>query len=247
MASEFKYPLQISEGYRGARKLTSLLCALGLGWSAAQFDVKSLNLGPVGVVDLSNTLISLVVACGIAYMFARCMIEYAMQPDEVRQWHLAQTDYRLSLFLVRATLLMLAASGLNRSIETVVYVAVGSLILILGSYLLIFLGTMILMPLLMFIRALQDRRSVASRAFEGLVWSELIVIFVVVALLVALGVASLEYEPLRSLWTVAPSPIAVAIFFAAAIAVFISMKTQEFWEAKLFARPSNTTYTTLPE
>lgn len=247
MASESKYPLQISEGYRGARRYTSVLCALGLAWSAAQFDVKSLNLGSAGVVDLSNASISLVLACGIAYMMARCMIEYAMQPDEVRQWHLAQTDFRLSLFLVQTTLLMLAAGGLNRSVDTVVYVAFGTLILMGGSFLLIFLGTMALMPLRMFFRARQGRISAASSAFEAMAWSEVIVLILVVALLVALGVASLEYELLRSLWTAPPSPIAVAIFVAAAIAVVINLKFQEFWEGKLFARPAPYTMTTLPD
>ena len=78
-------------------------------------------------------------------------------------------------------------------------------------------------------------------------WSELMVLILVVALLVALGVASLEYEPLRSLWTAPPSPIAVAIFVAAAIAVVISLKFQEFWEGKLFARPAPYTTTKMPD
>lgn len=247
MALESKSPLQISEGYRGTRRHTSVFCALGLGWSAAQFDVKSLSLGPAGTLDLSNASFSLMLACGIAYMMVRCTIEFVMQPEEVRRWHLAQIDFKLSVFLVRSTLLMLAAGGLNRSVDTVVYVAVGTLSLLGASVLLIFLGTMALMSLRMFIRARQGRISAASSAIEATAWSELIVVVLLVALLVALGVASLQYEPLRSIWTVPPSPIAVAIFVSAAIAVVISLEVQSFWEGKLFARPALYTTTTLPD
>ena len=62
-----------------------------------------------------------------------------MQPDEVRQRHHAQTDFRVTSFLVQATVLMLVAGDLNRSVDTVVYVFIGALILILGSLLLVFL------------------------------------------------------------------------------------------------------------
>ena len=236
MTLEPNYPLQLSTRYRSARRIASALCALGLGWSAAQFDVKSLTLGSAGSLDLSGASLSLILACGIVYMIMRFTIEFAMQPVEVRQWRLAQMDFKLSLFLVRATLLMLAASGLSRSVDTVVYVAIGTLILMGGSLLLIFLGTLAIMPVRMFIRARQDRISVASSVIEASMWSELLVLVLVVALLVTLGVASLQYEPLRSLWTTPPPPIAVAIFVAAGITVLISLKVQSYWEDYLFAR-----------
>ena len=171
-----------------------------------------------------------------------------MQPEEVRRWHLAQTDFRLSLLLVQATLLMLAASGLNRSVDTIIYVAIGTLILMGGSFLLITLGMMALTPLRMFFRDRQGRSiSVASSVIEASAWSELITLVLVVALLVALGVASLQYEPLRSLWATPPSPTAVAIFVGAAIAVIINLVVQQSWERKLFARPPLYTTTTLPD
>ena len=114
-------PIQLAEGYRVARKNTSIFCALGLGWSAAQFDLKSISLGPAGNLDLSGASVAIILAGGIAYTMARCTIEFAMQTKEVRRWHLAQADFKLSVFVVRATVLILAASGLSRSVETVLY------------------------------------------------------------------------------------------------------------------------------
>ncbi len=245
MASESQNLLQVSDGYRGARRLTSLVCALGLGWSAAQFEVKYLSLGPAGL-DLSNASFSLMLAGGIAYMTARCVIEFAMQPDSVRRWYLAQIDFKISLFLVRATFLMLAAGGLHRSVETIMYVAGGTLILMGGSFILIFIGTIALMPLRMFLRRRRGRVSAASSAIEALAWSEAIVVALVITLLVALGVASLRYEPLLSLWTVPPSPIAVGIFVATVIAIIISVQIQSSWEGKLFLRSAPCTTTALP-
>lgn len=247
MATESKSQLQITDAYRSAKRDTSVLCAIGLAWSAAQFELKSLNLGPAGSVDLSTASIPLILACGIAYTMARYTIEYAMQPDEVRRWRLAQADFKLSVFLVRATLVMLAAGGLNRSVETLAYVALAALILLGGSALLLFLGTLAVMPLLIFIRARQGRHSVASRAIEATAWAELIVVVVLVALLVALGVASLRYEPLRALWTVSPSPVAVGVFVAAIVGVVISLYLQRAWYAKLFASPPPFSTTKLPD
>lgn len=197
---------------------------------------------------MSNASISLVLASSIIYMMVRCTIEYTMQPTEVRQWRVAQFDFSLSLFLVRAALLMLAAGGLNRSVDTVVYVAIGALILMGGSILLLILGMMALMPLLMRIRARQGRFSVASRAIESLAWSQLITLVLISGLLVALGVASLEYEPLRSLWTAPPRPIAVAVFVTTAIAVFVSLNVGDYWKPELFLYPqSKIKIMTLPD
>lgn len=249
MAPETKNHLQISQGYRGARRLLSALCALGLGWSTAQYEVKSLSLGTAGIVDLSNASISLVLACGIVYMLARCMIEYAMQPDEVRQWHLAQIDFKTSLFLVYTSLLILAAGGLYRSVDTVIYVAIGALILLVVSVLLSLLGFMVLMPLVIKIKARKnpERFSVAFSIMEAEGWSYLISLVLVSLLLIALGVISLKYEPLSSLWTIPPSPLAVAIFVCTAIVVIFSLVYHHRWERELFARPAPYTETKMPD
>jgi hypothetical protein len=77
--------------------------------------------------------------------------------------------------------------------------AVATLLLLSISMLLIFAGTMLLMPLRMAIRSRQGRISAASSVFKAMAYSELIIVGLLSALFVALGVASLRYEPLRSM------------------------------------------------
>ena len=241
MTSESKSSMSIGLEYRDSRRLTSLFCAIGLGWSTAQFELKSLNFGPAGVVDASNASIPLILTCGIVYMTTKSIVGYAMQPEEVRRWHLAQIDFRIFLFLVRTTLLMLAAGGLHRSVDTFIFVAVGALTIVFGSFLAVLLGTMLLVPLILAIRKAIGRpyrgASPIPYISEASAWSELIVIVLLVALLVTLGFASLEYDPLLRLWTERPDPIAVTVFVVTAIAVVVSYWLQRLGERKLFAQP----------
>lgn len=104
----------------------SILCAISLAWSAAQFDLKTLSLGFIGNIDLSRASILLILVCAIAYTAARYVLEFEMQSVEVRRWLLAQADFKMSIFLVRVTILILVASGLSRSVETVVYVVLAA-------------------------------------------------------------------------------------------------------------------------
>jgi hypothetical protein len=238
--------LQLSEGYRAARRTTSILCALALAWSAAQFDLNTISLGFATSGDLSRASVPLILACAIAYTMARSGLEFAMQSVEVRRWRLAQADFKLSVLLVRAAILVLAASGLDRSVDTVFYILLGALVVLVGSGFALSLGTMVLMPLMIYIRSRQGRTSIASRAIESLAWAELIVVLALVALLVALGVASLNYEALRVLWTVPPSPLSLWLFVLACVAVVVSMFFQRVWYGKLFATPPAYTEQRLP-
>ena len=61
-----------------------------------------------------------------------------MQSVEVRRWRFAQVDFKLSVFLVRISIVILAASGLYRSVETVLYVVLGALGVLIVSGLAIF-------------------------------------------------------------------------------------------------------------
>jgi len=169
-----------------------------------------------------------------------------MQSNGVRRWRLAQIDFKITIFLVRATLLILAASGLYRSVGTVVSIAIAALLLLVGSAFLIFIGMLILMPLRMVIRTRQGRPSAASSAGEAVGWSELTVVALLVTFIVTAGVASLRYEPIRSLWIVVPSPLAVAIFVVTAIAVVISIYVGDIWSRKLFAFQENFTMSKMP-
>ena len=242
MTSDSKSSLSIGLEYRDSRRLTSLYCAIGLGWSTAQFELESLNFGPAGMVDVSNASIPLMLTCGIIYMTAKSIVGYAMQPEVVRRWHLAQIDCRIFLFLVRTTLLMLAAGGLHRSVDTFIFVAIGALTIVFGSFLAVFLGTMLLVPLILAIRKAIGRpyrgASPVPYISEASAWSELIVIVLLVALLVVLGFASIEYDPLLRLWTERPAPIAVTVLVVTAIAVVVSYWLQRLGERKLFAQPT---------
>ena len=218
-----------------------MFCAIGLGWSGAQFELKSLTLGSAGVVNLTSASIPLILTCGIVYMTAKAILGYAMQSKEVRRWHLAQVDFRICLFLVRTTLLMLAAAGLYRSIETFIFVATGAIIVVFGSWLAYVLGMLFLVPLIVAIRRCIRRpyrgASPVPYVAEASAWSELIVLVLLVALLVAFGFASLEYGPLLTFWTEPPDPVAVAVFVVTAIGVVLSYWLQSLGERKLFARP----------
>jgi len=237
--------VQISDAYRRARRNTSVLCAIALAWSAAQFDVKSLNVGPAGTVDLSNASVPLVLACGIIYTLARCTIEFAMQPVDVRRWYLAQVDFKITVFLVRATILMLAAGGIYRSVETVAYVAVAVLLMLFAFGLLFVVGIFSIAPILLWIKP--PKGSPVWRIMEAEGWSRIIVSILLVTSLVGLGIASLRYEPLRSLWTVPPTPTAVAIFVVATIVVVISIFAQSTLYRKLFVYEAPFTETKLSD
>ena len=238
MTSEPTFTLSIGSEYRDSRRLTSLFCAIGLGWSGAQFELKSLTLGSAGVADLTSASIPLILACGIVYMTAKAIVGYAMQSTEVRRWHLAQADFRIFLFLVRATLLMLAAAGLYRSVETFILVAAGAIIVVFGSWFAYGLGMFLLVPLIRkCIRRPHRGASPVPLVAEASAWSDLIVIVLLVALLGAFGFASLKYEPLLAFWPKPPDPVVVAVFVVTAIGVFLSYWLQGLGERELFARP----------
>ena len=243
-------PIQLAEGYRVARKSTSIFCALGLGWSAAQFELKSISLGPAGNLDLSGASLAFILACGIAYTMTRCTIEFAMQTKEVRRWHLAQADFKLSVFVVRATVLILAASGLSRSVETVLYVAIAAIALLTASLLLELLFTASLLPLFIYMtnrRVGKERAStsIASRVIEASSWGQLISVTFVVVLLIGLGIASIQYEPLRSRW-ISADPLAISILVITSVAVVLTLYFQRWWYDKLFENPHKVLTRKLP-
>lgn len=243
--------LQISDGYRRARRNTSVLCAIALAWATAQIDLKILSVGVAGSVDVSSASIPLILACAIVFAITRCTIEFAMQPESVRRWSLAQADFKLTVFLVRAAALILGAGGLYRSVETVLAVALVVLTVLVGSLVLIAAGTLALTPLRIAIRARQGRHSPGQSpvwaVMEAEAWAALVTVVLVSVLFVALGVASLQYEPLLSLWTTPPSRTAVVVFVLTGIAVVISVYVESIWSRVLFLEETPFTTTRLPD
>ena len=240
--------MEITDGFRKARRVTAALCAICLGWSAAQFELSSLSLGAAGVVDLSNASIPLIVSFGVVYSMVRCTLEFAMQPIEVRRWKLAQADYWITMILFEVSLSAIAAGSLYRSVETIAYVLIAAVVLLIGSALLFLIGLFVFMPIMVFIRGRQGRYSAVARVQEAEGWSALMVVFSQVALFVVLGISSLRYEPIVGLWpNKPPSAAAVTVFIVLASVVVVSLYTCLFWHSRLFARKLPYTTEEMPD
>lgn len=240
--------LQLTEGYRHARRLTSILCALTIAWGGAQFEFKALKFDLTGSIDLSGASLPIILICAITYAMTRCTLEFAMQPIEVRRWSLAQVDFKITVFLVRLTALILGAGCLYRSLETVLVVALNFAVLLISSGVFIFAGMLALMPLRIRLRrrnGLRNNSPVWAIA-EAEYWAVEITVVILLALYTVLGAGFLYYEPLRALWTVPPSVTAVAIFVLTGIAVVISVYFQIKWSQELFAYEAPYTEERLP-
>ena len=158
-----------------------------------------------------------------------------MQPIEVRRWRLAQVDFKLTMLLVRGAILMLGASGLYRSLETLIWVALAVVAFLVASLALRFPSTIILMSVMIRIRARQGSYSVASRAVEAMTWSDAITLGLSVVAALGFGAAAVWYEPFRSLWVIPPPPAAIAGSVVAVVAVVVSYFTEPGFSKKLFA------------
>lgn len=227
--------MEVTDAYRKARRNTTIFCGISLAWSAAQFDLNSLIIGAAGKVDISNASIPVILACLIIFAMGRCTIEFMMQPKEIRRWQLAQIDYKITLNLLRLSLLTIAASNASRSIETVVGVTLAALIFLLGYFVLVFIGTMILMPIRMFIRSLQGRISAASSAFEAVAWSMFIVALIYVLLFFSLGLSVFEKLPILNKLPPIPRQVSTIIFAVTAVIISVSFLFERVFLNLVFA------------
>jgi hypothetical protein len=219
--------LQLNDGYRSASRTNSVLCALAIAWSAAQFELKTLNLGFANNIDMANASIPLILFCAIVYTAIRHSTEFAMQSVETRRWGYAQFDYKLSVYLVRFALLMLAASGLSRSTTTLVSVIINSLGVIFVSYIAFVVLGIAMSPFML-------------RAFH---LAKAIVFGVLILLIVFIGKNAMENESWRSSWQVPPDPQVIATLMVASILVVLSFYFESRLYHRLFAsQVINTTY-----
>lgn len=239
--------LQLSDGYRAGRRNLAVFCALALAWSAAQFEIRALNVAFLGEVDLSRASIPLILFCVVAYSLFRLALEYAMQAVEIRRWSYAQIDFKTSLFLARVTIVVLPASILDRSLYTIIYVIIGGGIILSLASVATFIATMLIMPVMLYVRSRQGRHGVAARAIESVAWAQIVVVFTLIVGLIVLGVASVIYQPLASVWTTPPSPFAIIFFVIGCIVVIVSIYTEDVWSNKLFAMPPPFTDRRLPD
>lgn len=221
--------VEIVDAYRKTRRNTSIFCGIAIAWSAAQFDIKTLNIGALGKVDISGASIPIILACVIIYTMARCTLEFMMQPNEIRRWNLAQIDYRITLNLVRISFLIIAAATASRSVGTVVGVTVAALVFFSSYFLLVIALMFIIMPLRIYIRSRQGRISVASSAEEAFYWSMLIVAIFYLLFFITLGFQTIKQFPLFNLLPPIPNQISTIIFAITAIIITVSF----FFEGRM--------------
>ena len=228
--------MKTTDGYRRARRTLMMLCALGMGWSTAQFELTSLSLGPLGTIDFASASVPIVLTAGIVYSMVRYTLEFTMQSLEIRRWRLARIDYLITLRLVQSTLLLLAGGSLYRSIETFAYVGLAA-IAGLAASLIGVLGTMLLitMPVTAFTRRRQGRLGVTAWVAEAEGWAVLIVVIIQIALVGALAIASVRYPPIVAFWPTPPSVAAASIFGVLASVVVLSVYAELLWRSKLLS------------
>ena len=227
--------MEISDAYRKARRNTTIFCGISLAWAAAQFELNSLTIGAAGKVDISNASVPTILACLILFSIGRCTIEFMMQTNETRRWNLAQIDYNVTLNLLRLSLLALAASSVSRSFETVAGIALVTLALFFSYFLLVFVATMIFMPIRMFIRSLSGRVSAASSAIESVVWSMFIVALLYIFLFASFGFEFIQKIPLLNKLPPIPPQISSVIFTITAILILLSFFFEKRFLNKVFA------------
>ena len=179
--------IAISDAYRSSRRNTSILCGIGIAWSAAQFEIDSISLPSIGDVKFSSASIPILIGAMCIYAMVRNTLEYMMQSKPARRAPLAKVDYIITIYLVRFTIAVLAASVITRSWGTVLYIAAVFLIALVSFFIIAFGLGYILMPLRMWIRSLSGRRSVAWAAIEAISYSFAFSWLALVFLIVLMG------------------------------------------------------------
>jgi hypothetical protein len=111
---------ELSASYRKSRNILTLFCGLGLAYSAAQFEVKSLELGFLGNVIIENSAVPIIIGGICLYGILRTTLDFMMQSKLVRRWRLAQTDYKITTYLFRVTFFSLIISTLFRDWKTII-------------------------------------------------------------------------------------------------------------------------------
>ena len=239
--------MELTEAYRKARRNIAALSAVGIGWSTAQFQLNSLSIVGVGTIDTSNASVSVVISLGIVYLMSRCTLDFAMQPVDVRRWDLAQIDFKLTIRIAQVSFLLLAGGSLYRSVETIAYVVVGAIVLLVASFLAFIILFFVLAPIMLRIRRSQRRYGVVSTLVEAEGWAWLAVVALNISLFVALGYAVLNYGPVVTLWPTPPSAPAIGIFVIIASGVILSIYAERLWLRELFAYQPPYTEERLPD
>jgi hypothetical protein len=226
--------MEISEGYRHSRKLVTMLCALTAAWSAAQFDLGVVNFGSIGSVDITHASIPLLLSIALLYALIRSVIEYAMQSQDIREWSLARSDFMLSVWLLRGSILLLAASQVERSPNALVFVIVGIIVFLTLAYMLQRFGTLALMPIMIHIREKEGRRNLASRAIESFYFAKFYSFLIFVSSIIFTGLLFYFNSSIRSFFSINLTGISILLITISSLVVVVSFYTEERWSELLF-------------
>ncbi len=227
--------MEIATSYRKARRNTSIFCGISIAWSAAQFDLKLLNMGALGKVDISGASIPAIFACAIIYTMVRCTIEFMMQPNEIRRWNLAQIDYKITLNLVRISLLSIAATTAFRSIETVLVVSVAALALFFIFFVLVGILLFVIIPLKKHIRIRQGRILTAGAIGTAVNLAILIVGILYILFFITLSFPAIKHLPFFDYFPPIQNQTAAIVFAITAIIITVSFFYERIMTDKIFA------------
>lgn len=236
---EPQIPPQLSDGYRSARRVCTVISAIAIAWSAAQVELRTLKVEFAGELDINAAFIPLLLLTALVYACARGAVEYAMQSVEVRRWGYAQADVNLSLLLVQFAMLALASSGLERSPRAVWLILAAAVLSFLVALATIF-G---LMLVYIFSSILRSKirgvtRGIAAVVIEGTFYGMAFAILALAATPIILAVAFHTYAPLRDLLIAPPTVAGSVLFCTATLLVLFSFAGRRWWSTKLFAIPS---------
>ena len=225
---------KLSDPYRKSRRNLTIACGIGIAWSASQFELKTVAIGLGTKVDLGNASIPIVLFSLITFLFIRCTLEFAMQESSIRRWPLASIDYRITLNVVRVSILCLGTATIVRTLDSILWMVLSAVAFIACFMLLLFLLTILIMPIRMYLRGRQGKNSAASAAFESFAYGFLISVIVYIGLIFIFG--SGIYQPLDYLKETPDSieQTSIYIFYGFVILLFISFIFEDRLLKKLF-------------
>ena len=215
----------LPDSVRNARRILVAVCALGCAWSLSLFNVQSFTVEALGVqLDLKQSTVPFMLELAVLYFTARWLIEFAMLPRRVRRWPMAQLDARLTLWIARAALVIVAAGAMDRDLRAIAIVVATLTAAALAIPLLEFLlGLVVFMPIRGFARKRAGARVGSAWHVAGsLVWGQVCSIITVPLAVVGLGVFSFVDETFgRRIWATPPQPLELTLF-TATVAVTIA-------------------------
>lgn len=209
---------ELSDAYRKSRSGVSVLSGVAVAWAAAQFEFSSVKLPVLGDVVLTHYAVPIFLSVSIAYSMMRCTTEFIMQTNEVRRWSMAQFDYKITLIAACVSILLLAASGVSRSINTVFVVTAVGILLFVAYWVVIFIITIALTSIILSLRLRKKpHTSTVGGVLTSMAYATLFSILGIVGT-IAIGGSNLllkgyDYFGLSD----TPNPVAVTVFLFTAL------------------------------